>query len=348
VVLWEGTMIRTAIFGASGYGGGELIRLIDEHPNLEAVYLGAHSKEGATLSSVHPHLGGGDRVLESNEPVALPEVEIAFFALPHGASAEPAMRMREGGATVVDLGSDFRLDSPERYLAAYGSPHPHPDQLGQWVYGLPELFGNELVGADRIAVPGCYPTSALLGVAPLHRAGLVAGPIIVDAVSGVSGAGRGAKEHLMFGAVDEGAVAYGVLTHRHQPEIEQVLGQVGPFEPTVIFTPHLIPMQRGILATCYVPLNEGNDGGTVADVFAEAYDKTPFVSVVDVSPNTRWVTNSNRVLVQPHFDPRTRTALVLVAIDNLTKGTAGAAIQSVNVALGLAETTGLPRAGWMP
>ncbi len=184
-------MIRTAIFGASGYGGGELIRLIDEHPDLEATYLGAHTKAGATLSVVHPHLGGGERMLQSNEPDPLPDVDIAFFALPHGASAEPAMRMRAAGAKVVDLGSDFRLDTAERYRAAYGSDHPHPEQLGQWVYGLPELFAEELAGADRIAVPGCYPTSALLGIAPLHRAGLVSGPVIVDSVSGVSGAGRG-------------------------------------------------------------------------------------------------------------------------------------------------------------
>lgn len=341
-------MVRTAVFGASGYGGGELIRLIDEHPDLEAVYLGAHTKEGAALYEVHPHLGGGDRILQSNQPDSLPDVEVAFFALPHGASAAPAMRMRETGAKVVDLGSDFRLDTPERYMAAYGAPHPHPEQLGDWVYGLPELFAAELAGADRIAVPGCYPTSALLGIAPLHQEGLVSGPIIVDSVSGVSGAGRGAKEHLMFGAVDEGAAAYGVLTHRHQPEIEQILGQVGSFEPTVIFTPHLIPMQRGILSTCYVPLADGVDETVVAEIYADAYAGKPFVSLSTLSPNTRWVTNSNRVLVKPHFDPRTGTALVVVAIDNLTKGTAGAAIQSANIALGLEETAGLPVAGWMP
>jgi N-acetyl-gamma-glutamyl-phosphate reductase len=341
-------MIRTAIFGASGYGGGELLKLIDGHPDLDAVYLGAHTKAGSALVSVHPHLSGGDRVLQRNDPDNLPDVDVAFFALPHGTSAEPAMRMRAAGAKVVDLGSDFRLDTPERYEAAYGSPHPHPDQLGQWVYGLPELFADELVGADRIAVPGCYPTSALLGIAPLHQAGLVSGTVIVDSVSGVSGAGRGSKEHLMFGAVDEGAVAYGVLSHRHRPEIEQVLGVVGAFEPTLIFTPHLVPMQRGILSTCYVPVSNGVDGDTLAGVFAAAYEKTPFVELSAASPNTRWVTNSNRVLIKPHFDSRTKTAVVLVAIDNLTKGTAGAAIQSVNIALGLDEVAGLPMAGWMP
>jgi N-acetyl-gamma-glutamyl-phosphate reductase len=177
---------------------------------------------------------------------------------------------------------------------------------------------------------------------------LVTGAIIVDSLSGVSGAGRAAKEHLMFGAVDEGAAAYGVLTHRHQPEMEQVLGQVGSYEPTVIFTPHLIPMQRGILTTCYIPLAEEVDATTVTEIYAAAYSSKPFVEVTTISPNTRWVTNSNRVLVQPHFDQRTNIAVVLVAIDNLTKGTAGAALQSVNIALGLDETLGLPMAGWMP
>lgn len=341
-------MIRAAIFGASGHGGGELIRLIDAHPELDAVYLGAHSKAGSRLSEVHPQLGGADRVLQTNTPDELPDVDVAFFALPHGTSAGPAIKMRAAGARVVDLGSDFRLDTPERYEAAYGSPHPHPEQLGQWVYGLPELFAAELQGADRIAVPGCYPTSALLGIAPLHREGLVAGGVIVDSVSGVSGAGRAAKEHLMFGAVDEGAAAYAVLTHRHQPEIEQVLGQIGAFEPAVIFTPHLIPMQRGILTTCYIPVADHVDEDAIAAIYADAYAETPFVEISNASPNTRWVTNSNRVLVKPHFDPRTNTAVVLVALDNLTKGTAGAAIQSVNVALGLEETAGLPMAGWMP
>ncbi len=341
-------MIRTAIFGASGHGGGELIRLIDTHPELEVVYLGAHSKAGSRLGVVHPHLGGGDRLLQPNDPDRSPDVDVAFFALPHGTSAEPAIRMLAAGAKVVDMGSDFRLDTPERYESAYGSPHPHPEQLGQWVYGLPELFAEELAGADRIAVPGCYPTSALLGIAPLHSAGLIAGTVIVDSVSGVSGAGRVAKAHLMFGAVDEGAAAYGVLTHRHRPEIEQVLGQIGDTEPTVIFTPHLIPMQRGILSTCYVPLADGVDAESLTALFQSAYEDAPFVEISEVSPNTRWVTNSNRVLVQPNFDPRTGTALVLVAIDNLTKGTAGAAVQSVNISLGLDQTTGLPMAGWMP
>lgn len=340
---------RVAIFGASGYAGGELIRLIDDHPEMEVAYLGAFTKAGAALSSVHPHLSGGERVLQSNDPDTVGAVDLAFLALPHGASADPAMQLLAAGVKVADLGSDFRMDSAARYEAAYGAPHPYPAELGSWPYGLPELFGKEIVGADRVAVPGCYPTSALLAIAPLQKAELVGnGPVIVDSVSGVSGAGRAAKENLMFGAIDEGVSAYGVLTHRHRPEIEQGLGAVGGPEPTVIFTPHLAPMQRGILSTCYIPVTESVDAATIDSVYASAYDNTPFVSVVDRSPTTRWVVGTNRVLINPHFDGRTGSAVVLAAIDNLVKGAAGQAVQCANLMLGLEETAGLPLSGWMP
>jgi N-acetyl-gamma-glutamyl-phosphate reductase len=337
---------RIAILGASGYAGGELIRLVDDHPEMEVVHLGAHSKAGASLSEVHPHLTGGDRVLQTNNAV---DADLAFLALPHGASSEPAMELLDKGVTVVDLGSDFRLDSADRYEAAYGTPHPYADELGHWPYGIPEFFGKELAGADKVAAPGCYPTSALLGIAPLQTAGLVGdGPVIVDSMSGVSGAGRAAKENLMFGAVDEGVSAYGVLTHRHRPEIEQGLGALGGAEPAVIFTPHLVPMQRGIMSTCYVPVSAGTEAATIADVYRSAYADTPFVSVVDQPPQTRWIVGTNRALVKPHFDPRTNTAVVVSVIDNLLKGAAGQAVQCANLMLGLDETAGLPMAGWMP
>ena len=259
------------------------------------------------------------------------------------------MELLRKGAKVVDLGSDFRLDSVQRYEAAYGSRHPFPGELGNWPYGLPEFFAKEIAGSDRVAAPGCYPTSALLGIAPLASAGVVAaGPVIVDAVSGVSGAGRAAKPNLMYGAVDEGVAAYGVLTHRHQPEIEQGLAAVGSVQAQVIFTPHLVPMQRGILSTCYVPLEAGTDAATVHRLFADGYANTPFVSVVADSPNTRWVVGTNRALVNVHYDDRTGAAIVLVAIDNLLKGAAGQALQCANLMLGFDETAGLPTAGWMP
>jgi N-acetyl-gamma-glutamyl-phosphate reductase len=340
---------RIAILGASGYAGGELIRLVDSHPDFDLAYLGAHSKAGKTLGSVHPHLPGADRVLGPNDPDAVGDIDLALLALPHGASAEPAMALLNNGVKVVDLGSDFRLDTTERYEAAYGAAHPHPGQLGKWPYGLPEFFAKEIIGADRVAAPGCYPTSVILGLGPLHAAGLIGDDrLIVDSVSGVSGAGRAAKEGLMFGAVDEGVAAYGVLTHRHRPEMEQGLAALGSSEPTVIFTPHLVPMQRGILSTCYAPLKPGVDAAAVDAAFEAAYVDTPFVSVEEQPPNTRWVVGTNRALVNPHFDPRTGSAIVVVAIDNLLKGAAGQAVQCANLMLGIEETVGLPTAGWMP
>jgi N-acetyl-gamma-glutamyl-phosphate reductase len=340
---------RIAVLGASGYAGGELIRLVDEHPAMEVAYLGAHTKAGSTLGSVHPHLPGGERPLGPIDPAAIGDVDLAFLALPHGTSATPAMALLDKGIRVADLGSDFRLDSVDRYEAAYGSPHPFPEELGSWPYGLPELFRDEIVGADRVAVPGCYPTSALLALAPLHGAGLLEGcPYVVDSVSGVSGAGRRAKEGLMFGAIDEGVAAYGVLTHRHRPEMEQGLGAVGRSEPKVMFTPHLVPMQRGILSTCYAPAASGVRGEDIVATLQRAYGGNPFVDVVDEPPNTRWVVGTNRALINAHLDTRARSVIVVAAIDNLLKGAAGQAVQCANLMLGVEETAGLPMAGWMP
>ena len=249
---------RIGIFGASGYAGGELIRLIDGHPNLEAAVLAGSSTAGSLLRDVHPQLSSGDRRLVSLDPIGAEGLDLVFLALPHGESGQIAMELLERGIAVADLGSDFRLDSMERYGEAYTADHPYPEQLGNWAYGIPELFHESIVGADRVAVPGCYPTSALLALAPLLGEGLIASsPIIIDAMSGVSGAGRGAKPHLTFGAVDEGVSAYGLLTHRHRPEIEQGLEMVSGKEATVVFTPHLVPMQRGILSTCHAPVHSG-------------------------------------------------------------------------------------------
>jgi N-acetyl-gamma-glutamyl-phosphate reductase len=338
-----------AIFGSSGYAGGELIRLIDRHPDLETVFLGAHSAAGRGLESVHPHLQGGDRVLAANDPAAAPDVDLAFLALPHGASAEPAMALLDRGIAVVDIGSDFRLDTPERYLAAYGAEHPYPAELGRWVYGLPEVHRRDITHTDRVAVAGCYPTSAILPLAPLLTAGLVepAG-IVVDSMSGVSGAGRGVNPDLHYGAVDESVKAYKVLTHRHRPEIERALDQVASAPVEVTFTPHLVPMQRGILTTIYA---SGVAGATFTDLHSaieNAYSAEPFVTLVEGSPETRWVVGSNRALISLHFDERTNTVVLISAIDNLIKGAAGQAVQAANLMLGLDEAAGLPMEGWMP
>ena len=341
---------RVGIFGASGYAGGELTRLVDGHPELEVGMLAGRATAGSALSDVHPHLGGGGRRLVSMDAAAAGDLDLAFLALPHGASAPIAVELLDQGVAVVDLGSDFRFHTADRYVEAYGADHPHPDQLGSWAFGLPELFAEAISGADRVAVPGCYPTSVILALGPLLAAGLISPqPITVDSMSGASGAGRSAKANLTFGAIDEGVTAYGVLTHRHRPEIEQGLAMASAVEPTVIFTPHLVPMQRGILSTCHAPL-AAEDVGT-ADLRAaleQMYAAAPFVDVIDRPPQTRWVVGSNRCLLWVGADPRTGSAIVLSALDNLVKGAAGQAVQCANLMLGLAESDGLDVNGWMP
>ena len=338
-----------AILGSSGYAGGELIRLADGHPDFVVAYLGAHSSAGKTLGSVHPQLRDGDRLLGSNEPESVPDVGLAFLALPHGASSEPAMVLLERGIPVVDLGSDFRLDTPQRYFDAYGVNHPYPDELGRWIYGLPELHRSEISETDRVAAPGCYPTSAIFPLAPLLSAGLVAPTgIIVDSMSGVSGAGRGVQAGLQFGVVDESAKAYKILEHRHQPEMESALDVASASPVELIFTPHLVPMQRGILTTIYAQTPTGTRLSDLAAALEAAYQDETFVSLVADSPETRWVVGSNRALISVNLDERTGTAVLICAIDNLVKGAAGQAVQAANLMLNLDEAAGLPMEGWMP
>ena len=342
-------MITAAVLGASGYAGGELIRFLDGHPSMELIYLGAHSKAGQTLGEVHPHLGGADRTLGSLSSERASAADVVFLALPHGASAAPAMELVATGTKVVDLGSDFRLDTPARYLAAYAKPHPFPDQLGTWAYGIPELFRSTIEGASNVAAPGCYPTAALLGIVPLVAGGLVdPSDIIVDAMSGVSGAGRGVAEALQFGAVDESVKAYKVLEHRHQPEIERGIDAAGGDPCRVLFTPHLVPMQRGILSTAHLQTRPGVHRADLEDAIDGAYASSTFVRRINRSPETRWVVGSNNALISVHLDQRSGRTIVISAIDNLVKGAAGQAVQCANVMFGLDEEAGLPMTGWMP
>jgi N-acetyl-gamma-glutamyl-phosphate reductase len=285
-------------------------------------------------------------VYEEQDPDRLDGLDLVFCALPHGESQRvlPALRGRVG--VVVDLAADFRLRDPGLYPEWYGEEHHAPDLLAEAVYGLPELFRAQLPGARLVAAAGCYPTAAGLALAPLVRAGLIeAEGIIVDAASGVSGAGRGPKESLHFGTVDEDFVAYGLLHHRHTPEIEQILGA------EVLFTPHLAPMVRGILATCYGRPTAGASGlstESVQQVLHDAYDGEPFVVVTDAPPSTKAASGSNTAHVSARFDDRTGWVVTLCALDNLVKGASGQAIQCANAALGLSEPTGLPLAGLYP
>ena len=342
-------MYTASVLGASGYAGGELIRFLDGHPGFELSFLGANTTAGRSLASVHPHLSGGRRVLEAFDPDKVVATDVVFMALPHGASSEPAMALANSGVKIVDLGSDFRLDTPDRYLDAYGVDHPFPDQLGSWTYGIPELFGEEITTSDRVAAPGCYPTSVVVPLAPLLRSGLIEPTgVVVDSMSGVSGAGRSASDDLRFGAVDESVSAYKVLTHRHRPEMERVLDTFSTSDTSILFTPHLVPMQRGILSTVYATPTPGATLEDFEAAFDAVYADSVFVHRIDQPPHTRWVVGSNNLLTSFHLDSRTNTLVTISAIDNLVKGAAGQAVQCANLMFGFGESTGLPMEGWMP
>ena len=334
-------MIRTAILGASGYVGGELLRLIAAHPELLVANSFGESKAGQPLSAVHPHLAAayGDTAFEKFEG-ALDGIDLVFAALPHGHSQRIAPAILDAGIPVVDLGADFRLDDAGTYERWYGDAHQAPGLIGSFVYGIPELNREAIRGAKAVAAAGCYATAAILALKPLVDARLVkADGLIVDAASGVSGAGREAKEATGFSTVDGSFSAYGLLNHRHTAEMEMAL------DATVLFTPHLVPMTRGILATCY---GEARAPCDPLKTLHEAYASQPFVHVTDQPPATKWVAASNGVQLTARYDERTGRVVALSAIDNLGKGAAGQMIQCANLMLGLEETAGLTTIGVYP
>ncbi len=342
--------MKAGIVGASGYTGAELLRLLAAHPTFEVAVATAHTHAGQVVGAHTPSLAAAYPGLTygENDPALLDGLDLVFCALPHGESQRiiPDLLGRVG--LVVDLAADFRLRDAALYPAWYGEDHVAPGLLAEAVYGLPELFRSSLEGATLVAAAGCYPTAAGLALAPAVRSGIVGSEgIVVDAASGVSGAGRGLKESLHFGTVDEDFTAYGLLTHRHTPEMEQILGPGA----AVLFTPHLAPMVRGILATCYgrpAPGGPALSTAAVMDVLHEAYDDEPFVVVTDDPPSTKATAGSNAAHVTARVDPRTGWVVTLCALDNLVKGASGQAIQCANAALGLPETAGLPLAGMFP
>jgi N-acetyl-gamma-glutamyl-phosphate reductase len=333
-------MIRAAILGASGFVGAELLRLLAMHPGIEPVAVFGDSQAGQRLADVHPHLALAypDLVVERYAAEALRGAELVFAALPHGHSQALAHEILAGGAKLVDLGADFRLDSAEDYERWYKEPHQAPELLERFVYGIPELNRDKIAGAQAVAAAGCYPTSAILALRPL-MALVEAEGIVVDAASGVSGAGKGLKEETHFNSVDENFTAYGLIGHRHTAEMEMALGG------RVLFTPHLAPMNRGILATCY-----GMAKGACDPLAAlrDAYRGEPFVHVSERSPSTKWTLGSNAVHLTARYDPRTGRVLAIAALDNLVKGAAGQMIQCANLMLGLDESAGLPKVGVWP
>jgi len=340
-------MYSVAIIGASGFTGAELLRLCAQHPEFEVVYATGDSQAGSLASSLYPSLAVAypNLVFEEYDVERALACDVVFLGLPHEASLEVVPQLYGKVRLVVDLSAAFRLTDPTLYPTWYGFEHSCPELIGKAVYGLPEMYRQQLKEARLIATPGCYVTAASLALAPLVRQGLVQSTgIIVDAASGVSGAGRALKHNTMFTTVDEDFTAYGLLDHRHTPEIEQVTGA------QILFTPHLAPMNRGILATCYARPTPGTTPTTASLLasLARSYKREPFVVVRPTPPSTKATLGTNSVHITARFDERTGYVIVLCAIDNLTKGASGGAIQAANVALGIAEQTGLSNVGMFP
>lgn len=347
-------MLRVGIIGASGFTGAELLRLCHGHDHFDVALATGDSQAGSRLGDLYPSLAAAypDLVFERYDPAATDGLDLVFLALPHGASQAIVPDLRSRVKWVVDLAADFRLADAARYPEWYGEQHAAPELLVEFAYGLPELFRSSLRGASAVAVPGCYPTAAALAVAPLVAAGSIETEgIIVDAASGVSGAGRPPKATNAFCAVDENFTAYGLLTHRHTPEIEQSVARAAGIpsdEVTILFTPHLAPMNRGILATCYGRSTRPSSTAELLDVLRSAYAGEPFIVVGDASPSTKATFGSNTAHLTVRYDDRTGSVVALCAIDNLVKGAAGNGVQAMNVALGLLEDAGLGFAGLHP
>ncbi len=337
-----------AVLGASGYVGAELLRLLAAHPDFQVVAATAGSREGKAVADVYPSLAAAypGLTLGAMDPAVADGVDVAFCSLPHGASQKLVPELLKRAGHVIDLAADFRLKDAALYPEWYGAEHTCPELLAEAVFGLPELDRSGLLGARLVAAPGCYVTAAVLALAPLVKAGLVqpAG-IVVDGASGVSGAGRKLVESTQFCMVDEDFTAYGLLRYRHTPEMEQAIGA------QILFTPHLAPMNRGILATCYArPFSAlaAGHANEALEALAKAYADEPFVVVSERSPSTKATLGSNAAHVTARADARTGWVVSICALDNLVKGAAGQAVQCANAVLGWPETTGLPIAGLVP
>ena len=338
-------MVRVGVVGASGYAGAELLRLCHSHPDLDVAWATGDTQAGTLVAGLYPSLAAAypGLAFETFDPAMASDVDLVFLALPHGASQRLMPGLLAAGVKVVDLGADFRLRDPAVYERWYGEAHVAPELIERFAYGLPELERDRIAKVDAVASAGCYPTAAALALAPLVAEGAIepAG-VIVDAASGVSGAGRALKHGTHFGTANEDFTAYGLLDHRHTPEMEQSVGA------TILFTPHLAPMTRGILATCYARPAAGAAPEDVLGILAEAYEGEPFVVVSPASPSTKATWGSNAVHHTARYDERTGYVLVLAALDNLVKGASGQAVQCANILLGLEEGAGLSSIGVYP
>ena len=335
--------INVGIVNVTGYAGIELARLLVRHPGVELVSVTGRSAAGQKLVEVFPHLTGAIELTIDSE---LGDVDFAFVAMPHKESALEVIKLIERGIKVVDISADFRLCDPDDYTEWYGFTHPSPELLDTAVYGLPELYRKDIASAGLVANPGCYPTGAILAMAPAVKNGIVETDIIIDSKSGLSGAGRTLAIGSHYSEANDNTSAYALKGHRHLPEIVQELTYLGGEEVNLTFIPHLVPMTRGILSTCYAPLMEEYAGREDAQekitaVYKEFYKDEPFVKVVDAPPHTKNTWGSNMCHIYPFVDSRTGRLIVVSCIDNLVKGAAGQAIQNMNIMSGFSEVAGL-------
>jgi N-acetyl-gamma-glutamyl-phosphate reductase len=346
--------VSVGIVGASGYGGVQLVRLLMDHPGLELTYLGGESSAGKPFADLYPHLGHlVNRQIEAVDPVEIAErCEVVFLSLPNGLACQIAPVLIEKGCKVLDLSADYRFTNLDTYTSWYGKERSDRPIASKAVYGLPELYRSRIAESSLIGCAGCYPTASLLALAPLLKQGLIVPETaIIDAKSGTSGGGRQAKTNMLLAEADNSIGAYGVARHRHTPEIEQICSDLAGQELTIQFTPHLMPMVRGILATVYATLR---DPGLVREdlitIYTAFYRNSPWVTVCEggVYPQTKWACGSNLCYIGIEVDPRTGRAIVMSAIDNLIKGQAGQAIQCLNIMMGWDETLGLPKLGFYP
>ena len=339
-------MIRVGIINVTGYMGAEAARLLHGHPEMELTSVTGRSAAGKPLGEVFPHL----EPLRLTVADELGEVDAVVSAMPHGASAQALLPFIERGLPVVDLSADFRLRRPEEYEPWYGT-HPAPELLGEAVFGLPELHRGEIAGSKLVAGPGCHATAAILALAPALQAGLVEPDIVVDSKTGVSGAGRTLGLSYHFSEANEGVSAYALGGHRQLPEMTQELGALWEAPaPRITFVPHLVPMTRGILVTCYAPLrgDAAEAASRVRELYCDFYRESPFVRVVAQPPATKQTLGSNDCLLYPTVDERAGRLVVVGCLDNLTKGGAGQGVQCLNLMLGLPESTGLGGAALYP
>lgn len=343
-------MLRVGVLGASGYTGGELVRLLLGHPHVELAFLGGSGSAGRTLGEVHPHLaasGAGSLPVRAIGEAG--EVDLAFLALPHGESSTIAPALLEASTRVVDLAGDFRLPA-NAYPEWYGFEHRAAAWLDKAIYGLPERFRDQIGDAHLVANPGCFPTPVVLGLAPLLERGLIEGPVVVDGKTGLSGAGKSAGEAASHGATEESIRPYRFPAHQHTPEMEHALVLATGIAVRVSFAPHLVPAVRGVLTTSYAPATEGTTTEVLIAALSETYADEPFVRVLPpgAMADTKRVRGSNVVELQAAVDPRSGTVAVVGALDNLVKGAAGQAIQNLNLMAGFPETTALPTVGVYP